>query len=85
MSRKALPSIRTKLVKRCCLPVQWVVSTSVSLSPGDQMLKYGSQATNGTDGGRNVSACGCYPADQREKETQNKFHVVAKRLFHDKK
>ncbi len=44
------------LVRRCGLPVQCVVPVSVSLSAGDQMLKYGSHATSGTDGGRKVSA-----------------------------
>ena len=52
ITRNALPSIRTRLVRRCGLPVQCVVSASVSLSPGDQMLKYGSCATSGTAGGR---------------------------------
>jgi hypothetical protein len=32
------------------------VASSVSLSAQDQMLKYGSQATNGTAGGRNVTS-----------------------------
>src|SRR5438552_18721298 len=54
ITRNPLPSIRTKLVSRCGLPVQWTVSASVSLSAGDQMLKYGSHATSGTAGGRRV-------------------------------
>ena len=53
ISRKTFPSIRTRLVSRCALPVQCIVSASASLSAGDQMLKYGSHATSGTAGGRN--------------------------------
>src|SRR2546425_3102632 len=55
MMRNPFPSIRTKLVSRCGLPVQWTVSASVSLSAGDQMLKYGSHVTSGTAGGRRVA------------------------------
>ena len=58
MTRKVFPSIRTRLVSRCGLPVQWVVSASVNLSAGDQMLKYGSHATNGTEGGRKCFCVG---------------------------
>src|SRR5262245_33014461 len=57
MRRKAFPSIRTRLVNRCGAPVQWVVPVSVNLSAGDQMLKYGSHATSGTEGGRKFPAC----------------------------
>ena len=53
MSRKVFPSMRTRLVSRCGLPVQCVVSRSVNLSACDQMLKYGSTATRGTAGGAN--------------------------------
>src|ERR1035438_1775538 len=56
MTRKFFPSIFTNPVNCRALPVQCVVSASVSLSAGDQRLKYGSQATSGTDGGRKVSA-----------------------------
>ena len=54
MTRYALPSMRTKLVSRCARPVQCVVSTSFNLSPGDQMLKYGSHTTIGVEGGTSL-------------------------------
>jgi hypothetical protein len=38
MRRNPLPSIRTRLISRWGLPVQWTVFASVSLSAGDQML-----------------------------------------------
>src|SRR5258705_3536608 len=58
MMRKALPSTRTRLERRWGFPVQWTVSASARWSAGDQMLKYGSQATSGTDGGRSRFAVG---------------------------
>ena len=57
ISRNPLPSIRTRPVSRCGFPVQCTVSASDNLSPGDQMLKYGSHATSGTEGGRSGAAC----------------------------
>jgi hypothetical protein len=54
MSRYALPSIRTKLTNGCARRVQWRVTSSVSRSDMDQMLKYGSLVTKGTAGGRNA-------------------------------
>ena len=42
---------------RCSLPVQWTVLPSVSRSAGDQILKYGSHATRGVDGGTSATLC----------------------------
>ena len=50
--RYVLPSMLAVPVRAFRPPVQCTVSASVSRSAGDQMLKYGSCATRGTEGGR---------------------------------
>ena len=56
MMRYGFPSIRTMLHMALIAPVQCRGQSSVNLSAGDQMLKYGSWTTSGTAGGRNVFA-----------------------------
>src|SRR6266536_3439608 len=81
IKRKGLPSIRTMLVRRCARPVQWVVFTSVNLSACDQMLKYGSQATSGTAGGRNGAAM----AERAQRTVQNTGRGRNDFLFEDRR
>src|ERR1041385_3324980 len=61
-----------QLVSRCRFPVQCTVSASVNLSAGDQMLKYGSHATSGTDGGRKVGGGSAAPSARATKVKKNK-------------
>src|SRR5262245_20354778 len=57
-TRYVLPSIRTSEKSVCGFPVQWRVSASFNRSLNDQTLKYGSDATSGTAGGRKAAVAG---------------------------
>src|SRR5579864_4831395 len=91
ITRTVSPSIRISDVSGCARPVQCTVAASVSRSAGDQMEKYGSEATRGTAGGRSTEApaaadtgrsgtsrCGVAPA--RAIDTKNAAAAATHRI-----